>query len=167
MFICILPIVSFLIFYLEKTLKFSLKSLIFLDILMTTDMLSTFLCWTIFVKIAFLTKSTFDWDITVCNILWGESLLIASAKSFMLNGFSVDQTSFSVKLLLWPKSLRLKSKSFIFFGSIVFWFWQPHIGIACIDRIGQTDSNYLQLQQNISKLWHGYMFLPYQPYTCN
>ena len=44
------------------------------------------------------------------------------------HSFSVHQTSFLVKLLmvsffpLWPKSSRLKSKSFIFFGSIVFRF---------------------------------------------
>ena len=64
------------------------------------------------------------------------------------HSFSVDQTSFSVKLLLWPKSLRLKSKYFIFFGSIVFWFWQPHIGI-CLYR--QNWSNRFELSTASTK----------------
>ena len=87
------PIVSFSmvsIFSLVKTLKFSLKSLIFLDILMTSDMLSTFLGWTIFVEISSLTKSTFGLGTAECNTLRGETLLIASAKSYILNGFKLQ-----------------------------------------------------------------------------
>ena len=45
-----------------------------------------FLVWTIFVEIGYLTKSTFGLGNAVCNILWGETLLIAAAKSFILNG---------------------------------------------------------------------------------
>ena len=84
------PIVNFSmvsIFSLVKTLKFSLKSLILSDILMISDMLNTFSGWTMFVKISSLTKSTFGLGTAVCNILLGETLLRASAKSFILNGF--------------------------------------------------------------------------------
>ena len=49
-------------------------------------MLHAFLVWTIFVEIGYLTKSTFGLGNAVCNILWGETLLIAAAKSFILNG---------------------------------------------------------------------------------
>ena len=85
------PIVSFSmvsIFSLLKTFKTSpLKKLIFLDILMTSDMLRTFSDWTIFVQRSYRTKSSFGVGTGVCNIIWGETLLIASAKSFINNGF--------------------------------------------------------------------------------
>ena len=84
------PIVSFSmvsIFSLVKTPKFSLKSLIFLDILMTSDMLITFLGGTIFIEISSLIKSTFGLGNAVCIIIWGKSLFTASAKFFILNGY--------------------------------------------------------------------------------
>ena len=65
------------------------------------------------------------------------------------HSFSVDQTSFLVKLLmvsffpLWPKSSRMKSKSFIFFGSIVFRFGSPSLALLVqTGGICQTNSNY-------------------------
>ena len=91
------------IFSLVKTLKLSLRSLIFLDILMASDMLRTFSDWTIFVQISSLTKSTFCLSTAVCNIPWGETALVPAelVYSTVLNhSFSVYQTSFLVKLLL-------------------------------------------------------------------
>ena len=94
------------------------------------------------------------------------------------HSFSVDQTNFLVMLLmvscffaLWPKSSRLKSKSFTFFGSIVFRFGSHLLALlvkadqtACT---GRSNPFKLQLQRDTLQLQHGYMFLPYQPCTCN
>ena len=70
-----------------KTRQFSLKSLVFLDVLMASDMLSTYLGSTIFVEISSLTKCTFGFGSAVSNIISGETLSIASAKSFIINDF--------------------------------------------------------------------------------
>ena len=118
-----------------------------------------------------MTKSTFGLGTTVCNILWGQTLLIASAKSFTLKGFKSqifsrsnlffgEPTNGLLFFSLWPKYFRLKHKSlmtvwlngwvlvymqslksFIFFWFNSFWIWQPLIGIACTCKIGQPDSN--------------------------
>ena len=56
-------------FSLGKTLKFSLKTLILLDIFMISDMLSTFLGLIGFAEISSLTKSTFGLGTAVCSIL--------------------------------------------------------------------------------------------------
>ena len=100
-------IVSFLvvsIFSLGKSRKFSLKVLIFLDILMTWYMLGTFLDWTIFVGKSYLTKPIFDFGTAVCNRLWEKTLLVASAKSFIPNGFKSKffsgRISFLIRLLM-------------------------------------------------------------------
>ena len=74
----------FSIFSLVEMLKFPLTSLEFLDTLMTSDMLSIF---DIFFEVSYLRKSTFGLGTAACNILLGETLWIASAKSFILNGF--------------------------------------------------------------------------------
>ena len=87
------------------------------------------------------------------------------------HSFSVDQTSFLVKLVmvsffrLWPKSSRLKSKSFIFFGSIIFRFGS--LSLALLVHGDWSNQFGLHLQHDTLQLQHGYMFLLYQPYTCN
>ena len=86
-------------FSLVKTPKFSLKSLVFLEILITSDMLSTFLGSAVFVEINSLTKFTFCLGTAVCNILSGETLWIVSAKSFILKGFKLQ--FFSGSNLFW------------------------------------------------------------------
>ena len=87
------------------------------------------------------------------------------------HSFSVDQTSFLVRLLmvsffpsLEKNSLIPGVSSFLIIHS--FSIWQPLIGIAFTGGTGQTDSNCSFNQHDILQLPHGYIFLPYQPYTC-
>ena len=79
-------IVSFsmvLIFSLAKMHKFSLKSLVFLDISIVSTILSSFLGWKLFVEKIYLTKSTLDLGTALCNIFWVETLFITSVKHFL------------------------------------------------------------------------------------
>ena len=84
---------------------------------------------------------------------------------------SVDRASFLVKLVmvsffrLWPKSSRLKSKFFIFFGSIIFRFGS--LSLALLVHGDWSNQFGLHLQHDTLQLQHSYMFLLYQPYTCN
>ena len=95
-----------------------------------------FLGWTIFVEISSLTKSTIGLATSEWDILWGETLFIASAKSFIRNGFKSQfqwikplfwwSYKWSLFFLLFGQNLfdwdlNLLSKSFILF-SIVFLF---------------------------------------------
>ena len=97
------------------------------------------------------------------------------------HSFSVDETSFLLKLVIvsifsfWSKSSRLKSKSFTFFGSIVFHLAATHW--HCLRRRDWSNQFELRfnmihcscnmLQHDTLQLQHAYFFLPYWPYMCN
>ena len=130
---------------------------------MTSDMLCFFLGWTIFVEISSLTKYTFGLGTAVCNILWGETLLIASAKSFILNGFKSQFFSGSNHFF----GEATNGLFFFLSFSVQYFFDLGSTHWHCLYRQNWSNPFEMKLQHNTFQVQHGYMFLPYQPYTCN